>query len=571
MPEAFPAGTVFHGEDELKSHMFRCGGWLVVAGFFVAAAQAATLADDARIKSLLSQRITAERSAGMAAGVIDDSGERFVVAGVREKGQAVTVDADTVFEIGSISKTFTGVLLAQMVQDGTLKLDTRVSELLPLGVKLPASLDNPQRPLTLRDLATQTSGLPRQDPLFKIGNPANPYAAYTADDLWKGLSAAPSGAVPGASYEYSNLGFMLLSQLLVQASGKASYEDLVRERILAPLGMRSCGVSTGSANAAHPHDTALKPVPAWDFAPTMGGVGALRCSARDLLRFAAANLRAAEGSAYALTHLPQWEKDGRRMGLAWHTRKTKSGNLLFWHNGGTGGSRAFIGFDPAGKTAVVVLSNSADDVTALGMHLLDPESPLPEVKKLAEVDAATLQSLIGEYAAEGSSQPGLYVMRGPGPGARIMARVGAGGPQLMEAESETRFTSTSGRLTLEFEPVAKGAASVVKVTQGPNGEAATFRRIAEKPTITLTAAQLQPLLGTYRLASQQFVISVEGDNLMLTIGGNRPFKLVAESPTEFVMRALGARVRFTRNGDGPASELAWTQLGSTAVATRQEP
>ncbi len=539
-------------------------------------ALAGALADDAKIKALLAQRINAERSAGMAVGVLDDAGERFVAAGVREKGQAATVDADSVFEIGSISKTFTGVLLAQMVRDGTLKLDTKVSDLLPAGVKLPASATTSQRPLTLRDLATQTSGLPRQDPLYKAKDPANPYAAYSDEDLWKGLSAAPTGAEPGANYEYSNMGFMLLSHLLVKASGKATYEALVSERILKPLGMRASGVSAG-VNFAHPHDTALKPVPAWDFPPTMSGVGGLHSSVRDMLRFAAANLRAPDGSAYAVAHAVQWEKDGRQMGLAWHTRKTKSGNTLFWHNGGTGGSRSFIGFDLLNKTAVVVLSNSADDVTALGMHLLDSESPLPDVKKLAEVDAAAIQSLIGEYMAEGSGQPALYIMRGPGPGARIMARMSSGAPQMLEPESETRFSSTNGRLVIEFEPAAKdspkGTPLVANITQGQGADAQKMKvtRVAEKPAITLTAAQLQPLVGTYRLSGQAFVITVEGDNLMLTIGGNRPFKLVAESPTDFVLRALNARVRFTRNGDGPATEMAWTQLGSTAVATRQEP
>lgn len=551
--------------QRFRNHCFACGIAALLA-LGAAAGRAAAAPPDASLRAILQDRIAAGQAVGLSVGVLEGGAERFVNAGLRETGKPAPVTEDTVFEIGSISKAFTGVLLAQLVAEGKLALDAKVRDLVPETVRVP-SLDG--REMTLRDLATHTAGLPRLAPGFVPKDTKNPYAAYTVADLWSGLAAVRLTAPPGTNEDYSNLGFMLLSHILVSASGTASFEALVAERMLRPLGMTASGVRVRGDNIAAAHGPRNEPVPWWDTPATMGGVGAIRSSARDMLRFAGANLHAAADSPYAFAQQVHWsgetQRGTREMGLAWQIRKTRSGRTLHWHNGGTGGSRSFIGFDRAAGTAVVVLSNGAQDVTALGMHLLDPDgAPLPPVKKTVTLDAAALDQLTGEYFQAGADQPALWIMRA---GDRLMARTAGGQPQPLDAESATRFSSADNALVLER--AGAGDPVAFQVTFAAGAAARTLTRRAPKSTVALAAAELKPLAGRYRTSGgMEFTVSVDGGNLVLAVGGSRGFRLDAESVLEFVARPLNARVAFVRDGSEMAAELHWTQLGATTVAKR---
>jgi D-alanyl-D-alanine-carboxypeptidase/D-alanyl-D-alanine-endopeptidase len=479
-------------------------------------------------------------------GLLDASGERYVSVGLRETGKAAMVDPDTVFEIGSISKAFTGMILAQEVVAGRLDLGKPANDYLPAGMKLP---DGP-RPITLADLATHTSGVPRMGE-FTRADPRNPYSKYGTEELAKAVNALKLESDPGKTSSYSNLGFMVLSHLLVTRSGKASFEELARERLMCPLAMAAC--KAGASESATPHDPRLQPTPMWDFGPTVGGVGALRMSARDLMRAAAANLGdgGSLGAALAEARKAHWSQgDTRAVGLGWQIRK-RGERTIYWHNGGTGGTRSFMGFDRTAQAAVVVLGNSNQDVTALGLHLLDPEgSPYQAPVK---VDAAAVAAVAGEYDIDG--KPGLWVMRA---GERMMARLEGGAVATLEPSSSTRFASLGNSLVLERQ--GEGAPVTLQVTSG--GKTVTAVQRERKAPVKLTAEQMQPLVGTYRAGPREFTVSIEGANLVVSAGGQR-VPLVAESPTEFVVTPLTIRVRFT-----PEGELHWTQLGTTAVAKR---
>jgi D-alanyl-D-alanine-carboxypeptidase/D-alanyl-D-alanine-endopeptidase len=204
----------------------------------------------------------------------------------------------------------------------------------------------------------------------------NPYSWFTVDDLHAALPATRLRGEPGARPRYSNLGYGLLGHVLALRE-QLSYEQLVRERICRPLGLEDTGVSVPAAarnRLALGHNRRGRPVPHWDLG-ALAGAGALRSTVADLLAFLRVQLDEGEAMlarAAALTHAPRVRHRGAAIGLSW-TRLPLLGtdHELLFHNGGTGGSRSFVGLVPTTHTAVVVLSNSARSVDALGFRILE--------------------------------------------------------------------------------------------------------------------------------------------------------------------------------------------------------
>ena len=244
---------------------------------------------DSEIRKILRDRIDADhQSVGIVVGVIEPTGNRIVAYGNLEKGDKRTLNGDTVFEIGSVTKVFTSLLLADMAQRGEVALTDPVAKYLPPGVKMP---ERGGRSITLEDLSTHTSGLPRLPTNFTPKDPANPYADYSVDQLYQFLSSYTLTRDIGAQYEYSNLGGGLLGHVLARRAGM-DYEALVRTRILDPLKMSSTRITLSpelKQRMAVGHNAALEAVPNWDV-PTLPGAGALRSSTNDMLTFLAAEL-----------------------------------------------------------------------------------------------------------------------------------------------------------------------------------------------------------------------------------------------------------------------------------------
>jgi CubicO group peptidase (beta-lactamase class C family) len=368
----------------------------------LAHAGAAAVLPDKDIRAILADRIDEQRQGvAIVVGVIDPTGRRTV--GYVKKGEA-PVDANTVFEIGSVTKVFTALLLADAVKRGEVALTDPVSKYLPPNVKVP---ERGGKKITLADLATHTSGLPRMPSNFHPKDPANPYADYTVPQLYEFLGTVVLTRDIGSTYEYSNLGGGLLGHALARRAG-TDYETLVRTRILEPLGMKSTAITLSKSMKEHltpGHDLALHQVANWDL-PTLAGAGALRSTANDLLTFLAANIgidqsplapsMAAMIAARRPTGTPNLE-----IALGWHIW-TRNGHEIIWHNGGTGGYRTWIGFEPKTRTGVVVLSNTSTNAGAddIGLHLLDPAIPLlqpAKQRKEVNMDAAILEKYTGRY------------------------------------------------------------------------------------------------------------------------------------------------------------------------------
>ena len=310
-------------------------------------------------------------------GVIGPDGRRVVGYGTTMLTGGKVPDENTVFEIGSITKAMTGTLLANMVRRGEVRLDDPVGKFLPEHVRVPTRNG---KSMTLVDLATHTSALPRLPSNMKRADPADPYADYTVAQMYDFLSNHTLRRDIGSKYEYSNYGFGLLGHVLARRAG-LTYEKLLEERILRPLGMPDTRIKLTDdmqRRLARGHHRG-KPVANWDI-PTLAGAGALRSTVKDMLTFLAANLgfdKSTVFPAMKTAHEPRHRANTPRMhvGLGWHVR-TGDERTVVWHNGGTGGYRTFAGFTATERLGVVVLSNSNTSVDDVGFHLLDPTIPL---------------------------------------------------------------------------------------------------------------------------------------------------------------------------------------------------
>src|SRR5215469_5339112 len=208
---------------------------LLLAGLVLVCAPAFTqVPSDAEIRKILAERVGAENNGtSIVVGVVDANGRRIISYGSLAKNDTRKLDGDTVFEIGSATKVFTSLVLMDMVRKGEVALDDPISKYLPASVKVP---ERSNRKITFADLSTQSSGLPRLPTNLNPKDPNNPYADYTAQQLYDFLSGYALTRDIGSQYEYSNLGVGLLGHVLALRAG-SGYEAMVRARILNPLKM----------------------------------------------------------------------------------------------------------------------------------------------------------------------------------------------------------------------------------------------------------------------------------------------------------------------------------------------
>ena len=320
---------------------------------------------DAAIRSVLVNLVDRRRAAlGIVIGVIEPTGRRVIAYGRRDADDPRPVDGDTLFEIGSITKLFTTLVLSDMVRKGEVKLDDPASPLLPPAMALPVRAG---RQITLLDLATHTSGLPNFPYNLAPRNPLNPFADYNDTELASFLSSYRLPRAPGSYWVYSSLGVGLLGNALAWRE-HASYETLIRKRVLDPLGLKSTGITLtpDQLRRLSPGHTAwLSAAPNWDL-PTLAGAAALRSSANDMLTFLAANLGYAQtplngamGAMLATRRPTDWRYDAQAIG--WVVSQTYMGEVV-QHEGKTSGYRSYIAFDPLRRTGIVVLANAATEI-----------------------------------------------------------------------------------------------------------------------------------------------------------------------------------------------------------------
>ncbi len=441
------------------------------------ASSSASLPSDAEVRALLVDRIDVQhKSVGTVVGIITPEGRRIVSYGQLNQGDSRPLNGDTVFEIGSVTKIFTSLLLADMVQRGEIALTDPVEKYLPAGVKVP---ERNGRKITLVDLATHTSGLPFFPSDIPLEDPVEAgriVAKYSVTQLYQFISTYELRRDIGSRWEYSNLGAGLLGHALANRAGM-DYEALVRARITGPLGMASTAITISpemKARLGVGHDAHLQSTPDVDM-PAFLAAGSLRSSANDLLTFLSEFMGDKKSPlAPAMAAMLQTRRPGPGsfdQALGWWIVKLAPGDEGFAAFGGqTPGYSSTVAFDPKMRVGVVVLSNGTQDDGGLGWHLLRPAFPVAtsgtekareeKVRQEVALDPKLLDTYAGQYrVASGPTAGDVVIIERLG-GALVLKSPTAPPQGLrLHAESERSFFLTEAAIQISFEVDSQGRAT----------------------------------------------------------------------------------------------------------------
>jgi len=349
------------------------------------------------LKANIQECVNLEYTPSIAVGIIDSSGMHFYNYGKTKNENGKIVDERTIYEIGSISKVFTSLLLAELVAEGKMKLDDPIEKYLP-NVQVP---NYKGVKITLKHLATHNSGLPRLPVNLNLGeDPDNPYAHYDEKMLLDFLEKYKLASEPGTKHEYSNLGAGILGYILTKESGM-SLEGLFQKKVGDKLQFENTVTTLSTSqkeNLALGH-AGGDVVPNWDFQDALAGGGAFKSNVFEMLSFLKMQLPLDGNEISSAVKSTQKLQDHvqTKMGLGWHFYKEN----IRWHNGGTGGYKSFCGIDLEKNRGVVVLSNSTFSVDDLGLHLLDENEAIEKLRPIAKVDSKIFEDYVGKYILSG--------------------------------------------------------------------------------------------------------------------------------------------------------------------------
>lgn len=421
---------------------------------------------------------------GMVLGVLEADGTTRIVSYGSPGLQAKPLGAKAVFEMGSITKVFTGILLADLVESKKVALTDPVQKYLPASVKMPSRNG---KDVTLLDLATHRSSLTRM-PTNIQGAPNDPYPKYTIPEMYAFLSEHQLRRDIGSEYEYSNIAVALLGHVIERVNGK-SYEQLVQEKILRPLGMTSSSTKIENVKEwltiGHDERGLAAQYRGWEALP---GMGALRSNAEDMLKFLAANAGPAANRlerVMRLSHEPRAVvSPNTDIGLNWQVTKYGTQRLVH-HGGATQGFRAYAAFDPDSQRGVVVLANYPAAVADIAHHLLNPKVPLAGVAVAERVEVDVAENVLREYVADFELSPVTSINITLENGT-LHAQATGQNKFPVYPESETKFFARGGgSLQLSFTRDSARSVTGLVVHQGGRDRPAR-RRLA--PGVPLASA-----------------------------------------------------------------------------------
>jgi CubicO group peptidase (beta-lactamase class C family) len=501
---------------------------------------------------------------GVSAAWVDQDGAVFFQSGTFDPADSRPVTADTKFEIGSISKVFTAMLLAESERLGKVsRYDPAAKYLIPRDDPAQASLAK----ITLLSLTTHTSGLPRMPANFGP-NPdaaADPYADYDRTMLVEALKTHGATATAGGEASYSNFGVAVLGEALAAAWG-TSYSDALREHVLEPLGMMQ--TSVGVAGLRPPDDLAPghfggKRVPNWTF-QAFAPAGAIRSSARDMAKFLAAALGGADAplhSAFQATEVPlrPFGEAGGHIGMGWMLPDDKE-NPFAWHNGATAGSHSFIAISLRRNSGIVILANFQKGPESLGEDLLGVKMPKPPIYIVANAaDYLGSYPLAASFVMQVSEEKGAMYIQATG-----QPRLG-----LRPKEGDTfSVNGVQAEITFERDNLGK----VIALVLHQNGVDQRALRGALPPPpkqVDLPIETLREYVGNYPLAST-FVITIseEGGALFAQATGQGKAPIYASAKDEFFYTIVKAEISFQRDASGKVTGLTLHQGGRDMPAPR---
>ncbi len=519
------------------------------------------------VKANIRERIAKETATSIAMALIDQDGVSYFSDGaIDSKGPKAT--EHHVYEIGSVTKTFTGLILADMIRKGEVGLNDPIAKYLPPGIHAP---EFNGKQINLGHLATHRSSLPRMPDNMPNGNPADPFADYDPQLLYAFIDKVQLTREIGSVEEYSNLGMGLLGNLLARRAG-TDYPTLLRQRVLEPLGMTDTWLTVNDHNRAAiaPGHAGGKRVANWEL-NSMCPAGAIKASAEQMARYVSAHLGLTPSPLQQAMIDSRTDLTGTGMGLAWFFEKD-----LIEHNGATGGYRAYVGMDPKKQRGVVILTNSDDNVDDLGRHALDPSAKLQPVfrsldRMLQQVlenqgvaaAIATYHTLKKDHADEyrfndqplnqigygllslGRLEDALEIFR-----LNVAEFPTAANPPDSLAEAYAALAAKYYQRALELDPSNPQATRYLQ----QNGIA-----VETKP---IKAADLDAYLGRYQLAPNMFFsVTRKETQLFVQLTGQQPIPVFQSDVDQFYAKVVQARIKFNRDATGAVTSLTLFQNG----------
>ena len=504
---------------------------------------------------------------GAAVAWVDADGAAFFQVGQFDAADPRPITPDTQFELGSVTKVFTALLLTESERLGRVsRNDPAAKYLLPPDDPAQAALAK----ITLLTLTTHTSGLPRLPANIGPNPDANPdpYAAYDRAALVAGLRLHGPGAVPGRAVTYSNFGVSVLGEALA-AAWDTSYADALREHVLAPLGLPATTV--GLAGSPPPVDLAPghangKRVPNWTFL-ACAAAGGLRSSARDQAVFLAACL---DGRTTPLrasleaTLLPQRADadTGGHIGLGWMLTDDAA-QPIAWHNGATAGSQAFVAFCPKTGAGIAILANGQKGPEALGFALLGGQPPHP----------CTAVANAADYGGNYPLTP-AFAIRITAAGGALFAQATSQSRLALRPAAPDRFAVIGVEAEISFERGADGKVTALVLHQNGHDQRAPRGALPPPPPrpveVTLPAGTLREYAGEYPLTPQfALSVTVADGALAVQATGQGRFPVYASAKDEFFYKVVEARLSFVRDAAGRVTGLVLHQHGADLPAPRK--
>jgi serine-type D-Ala-D-Ala carboxypeptidase/endopeptidase len=545
-------------------------GLLLACLPFPAGAQNASPAPDA-LTLALEQRVADSPGTGIIVGLIDGDTTTLYKAG--STGTGAPLDEHTLFEIGSVSKTFTATILASMVLEREVALGDPVAKFLPKSVHVPS---RGGKQITLLNLATQHSGLPRLPSNLRPADQNDPYAGYSLQDLYRFLNRYKLTRNPGAKFEYSNLGIGLLGDALALRA-HTTYPALLRARVLNPLGMHDTAIALSPAQQARfaaGHDADGMPAKPWTF-DAIAPAGGIRSTVADMLKYVRCNM--GQGPLAHTCLFAQQPRDtipGNRIGLVWWTSNTLN---TIHHGGDTAGYHAAIAVSADRHKGVIVLTNGGrPGVEDVAFHALDPAFPIAGDTAAVSLDAATLAEYPGVYEAQGSKATFTIVLDA----GKLSATLSGQGGARIYASAKDRFFYRVVNAQLDFSRDAAGkidavvlhqsGQSLVFVRHGASPPPAAAALPTYPPVVSLDAATLDEYPGTYTLQPGiVFTVTRTPDGIAAQLTGQSAFPLYASAKDRFYYKVVDAQIDFQRDPAGHVTGLILHQNGRDLPAAKK--
>lgn len=526
------------------------------------------------IKANIRARVDNGENQNIIIGVLDEKGKHYYSYGHISDKNKIAPKKYTLYEIGSVSKTFTGLALAKAVVDGNLSLSDPLKDHIPGTVTFTPFDD---QDIQLLHLANHHSGLPRMPDNMPYSDPENPFSDYTAAHMWEFLGDHTLRRAPNSQYEYSNYAMGMLGHILAEKKGM-DYDGLIESEICAPMKMVDTKekLNADQLLRVSPGHRGSRQVINWDFA-ALAGAGAIRSSASELLTYLMYQMefKTAPGltEAIRLSHkaTASTGKDSEdSVALGWHIKHGEDTRLI-WHNGQTAGYHSFLGFDKENKRGIVVLSNNSQSIDDIGLHFLNPEVPLKEIKETVKLGVETLDQYVGVY----SIRPGVEV-KVRRENLQLTIQLTGQGAFEIYPESETRFFLKLVDAQLEFNQNEKGETESMTMFQ--NGGETVAKRTSttvpeeeEKKTIEVSKEDLTKFVGTYQLMpGVEFTVTQKEAQLYIKVTGQNNFQVYPESPDTFFYKVVEAKIKFEVLEDGTVPSLTLFQGGMEQKATRNQ-